>query len=889
MVVFDKYAFYEVFIMKKAALKALLCCVLASSLNIFSMNIFQAIEKNNEFRVREILDSEKNRWAQFLRSSSVSQKNEYGLSPLHLALQGRRNKKIINLLLENGANISDTNNDGYNAFHLAVLHNKKEIVELFIEKGANIDSRAKKTYETPIGLAIKENNKEMFKFLLQKGAAVGKQSPTGWGLRIPFIGNNVRDFNMLHTAVFYNRKRMVELLLKKKSVDVNSRCKISKKESWPALYFAIAKKNLAIAKLLVKKGANVKEEFGLSPLWLAQNKYIENLSKKRNEGDKKTDKQFFLGIIKLLIENGVDFNRKSVIDSNLLHWVLSVEGGGEVAKLLIEKGANLNTQNDLGCTPLHFALARGWLEIVNLLVEKGADINIKDRIGFGYSPLMLAIATSSKELIYERDKEVARIVNKSASDSITVIEEVKDRENNNVFNYLQYNIPVFSGREFDNEFSKSAVMLLLEHGSDFNEKDKNGSTVFHWAAGKGYKEIILFLLGKDADVNVKNNSGNTPLYFAVLKGKREIVELLIENGATENLCTLIKVARKENHQGIVTIISTIQTELGTLLNAATNRNDVATVKSLVERGANLNIKNNTDKTALHEAIDRDYLDTAEYLIQNGASVRETDNNLRTPLHSILYFAMACDITRYPDTRRIIEILIEKGSNIYSRDINERTTLALGEHIDNSYIEEGFRLSPSFKDFMLRHYRNYGKTQLGKMIQSMENRIKPLQFEKPIIEDKCYICLEKFDFVEERENIVLHPCGHNFCRKCVEGVFSRSNQYKCSHCRTETEGLEYRANVLTLGERKFNVMDNNIDERDHALQFDGLEISDRCSICSKEFDDNERENMVLHPCGDNFCRKCIKDIFVKTDGPHKCPSCNREIGNLEYRDRLPLDE
>ena len=56
---------------------------------------------------------------------------------------------------------------------------KKNIVELLIDNNADIDEATSKGF-TPIMIAIMTNNSDIFKLLLDKGADINKPHPNGW-------------------------------------------------------------------------------------------------------------------------------------------------------------------------------------------------------------------------------------------------------------------------------------------------------------------------------------------------------------------------------------------------------------------------------------------------------------------------------------------------------------------------------------------------------------------------------------------------------------------------------------------------------------------------------------------------------------------------------------
>lgn len=72
------------------------------------------------------------------------------------------------------------------------------------------------------------------------------------------------------------------------------------------------------------------------------------------------------------------------------------------------------------------------------------------------------------------------------------------------------------------------VRLLLEHGADVNERDKDGRTPLHYVRKP---EVCRDLLAAGADVHARDNRGRTPLFY--VQGA-EVAELLLAAGADVN-------------------------------------------------------------------------------------------------------------------------------------------------------------------------------------------------------------------------------------------------------------------------------------------------------------------------------------------------------------------
>ncbi|XP_031783479.1 putative ankyrin repeat protein RF_0381 [Nasonia vitripennis] len=82
------------------------------------------------------------------------------------------------------------------------------------------------------------------------------------------------------------------------------------------------------------------------------------------------------------------------------------------------------------------------------------------------------------------------------------------------------------------------VKMLLDHGSDVNNKDINACTPLHCAIYTGDLELVKMIISAGADINVQNRIGATPLHDAVLSCNEEMVFLLLSKGANVDAKTL---------------------------------------------------------------------------------------------------------------------------------------------------------------------------------------------------------------------------------------------------------------------------------------------------------------------------------------------------------------
>lgn len=86
-------------------------------------------------------------------------------------------------------------------------------------------------------------------------------------------------------------------------------------------------------------------------------------------------------ILPLLLDKGVDVNRKDERGSTALMVAMDNQGHKGVARELVRAGADVNAENKNGSTALHLALRWGDQESAIFLIKKGADYNHADNAG----------------------------------------------------------------------------------------------------------------------------------------------------------------------------------------------------------------------------------------------------------------------------------------------------------------------------------------------------------------------------------------------------------------------------------------------------------------------------------------------------------------------------
>ena len=294
--------------------------------------------------------------------------------------------------------------------------------------------------------------------------------------------------------------------------------------------------------------------------------------------------------LQALLKAHADVNVPQADGSTALHWA-AYEADAHTAALLLAAGARPNVLTDTGMTPLLMACEAGKAELVDALLRAGADVN--QTLSGGETALMMAARTGS--------------------------------------------VPV--------------LKLLLARGMSIDAREKSrGTTALMWAAANNNPEAVKFLLSKGADLSLRSaatDPGRRP--YLAQTGRERISEFaggyglagLVVKQASDTAAAQQLVAEQ---------IATAKKVLAehprpkppppsrkkwggvTPLIFATRQGDFATVKILVEAGADVNETSEFGWTPLLVATQNKYYKIGEYLLQHQADPNIANGGGWNPLY-----------------------------------------------------------------------------------------------------------------------------------------------------------------------------------------------------------------------------------------------------------------
>jgi len=282
-------------------------------------------------------------------------------------------------------------------------------------------------------------------------------------------------------------------------------------------------------------------------------------------------------ICDILLKNGAKYN---VYDSG--NYILSIADDMDIVSMLIGAGANVNAVNENNDTQLIHHCMKGSLPIVRILVDNGADIDARNDNDI--SPLMMACQYRFYDIVdflLRRGAVVgdalpfacmfgsSAIVRRllETPDIHAIIDDATYEGRNAMTNAVYHLHP-------------HIVTILVKAGADVNRRDMNGETILLYAVTNIYDPSVYMvntLIDLGVDVNVHDKEeGKTPLMHAVEGGHYLCAKTLLERGANPN-------ARDNSGN--------------TALMVAAGHDDVDMVTLLLKHGAYTYLKNDEGHTA----------------------------------------------------------------------------------------------------------------------------------------------------------------------------------------------------------------------------------------------------------------------------------------------------
>ncbi|XP_059139291.1 serine/threonine-protein phosphatase 6 regulatory ankyrin repeat subunit C-like [Physella acuta] len=342
-------------------------------------------------------------------------------------------KLVSESFLNNGANVSVTDNEGNTCLHIAAELGDVNVLELFVAQKADVNVQNVKG-ETPLMIACSRGNIKAIRYFLTVGADV------------TMVDVN-KDTALHHTTLKAKEMwRYQNVILEMLPCTItnlianNANIHARNGQGNTALHLAVKFDLEYSIKVLIEHGANINDQNneGNTPVFLMTN-----------------DK-----LIHFLVDARTDINLQNKLGETVLHHAFNVNAG----RVLLEMGADMEICAHNGRTALMYATAAGKFSLAQFLVEHGGNVNVKDNER--KTALMLAI-----------ENYTPNIMRYGLYDSNILKNLLEHGADVNAIDATGQTACMIAVNEQSTDYVLEVLPKLVAYGADLNKVDNKNKTV----------------------------------------------------------------------------------------------------------------------------------------------------------------------------------------------------------------------------------------------------------------------------------------------------------------------------------------------------------------------------------------------------------------------------
>ncbi|WP_010653148.1 ankyrin repeat domain-containing protein [Fluoribacter dumoffii] len=374
-----------------------------------------------------------------------------GNTPFMIAA-GRGSLKVIEYLLEKGADLHKKNKDGENASFFAVENGQLETLQFLNKAGIDLFlSNAKG--ETTLMRAAQHGHLDMVRYLLEQGIPVNQKNKQG--------------------------KTAFQLVLEAKNLEIADFLftKISQKEKEDALFDAIKKGDFEAVQWLVRQGVSLsaQNESKMTPFLLAaslgniqlMDYFLSQQPSSIHDGDDEGDKFLFVAIknhqvhlVKILVERGLVSHEDKNSKGQTPLLAAAKQNAEGLVDLFRQKGFSLEDRDAEGNNAFHLLLAKGyWGKTMEYLFNHCPHL-LLEKNNNNETPLHTAI-------LLQRTDEIKEMLRLTTSHPQIKTKMMEDRD-------AEGNTPLLLALQCKNW---DAVPVLCNAGADILAKNNKHQSV----------------------------------------------------------------------------------------------------------------------------------------------------------------------------------------------------------------------------------------------------------------------------------------------------------------------------------------------------------------------------------------------------------------------------
>lgn len=647
----------------------------------------------------------------------INKQNTRGFTPLHECIQSDFGDGI-DILLRAGADAGIQNTAGETAFAMAIGLGKKELAQKFISNGyaAAGDVKALET-------AIKRRSEDMVKFMLDNGA----DAKTAVNLSIQ--QNNFQLVDMMMTnglvndisidyfqkAVDARRFDIAKKMLDIGNLDANQTLDYAIAKNAPDLVQACMEKGGDAQKVLKYAIANRKPDMAAAAITNhgANANAVLDDAVKANQAD----------LVSLMLDNQADpnlaltsaLNNKKI---NLVPMIISkgakvsneqmikvgATGDNALVKNLIDAGGDKNAALSgamsagkyqtaeliiqAGATPDNVVLTAVNNKQKNLLVaalDAGADANpgLAPAISNGlpdYAELLFKAGAKTNDV-----KLVAAVISKRDLNLLKLMLANQTDANLGMQAAVAANYPEAVQLLLSNNADAKASALIATAAKNKNQAmidmlvkaGANPANGMQEAIKAGDVAITKYLIAAGA-----NGNDIQLMNFSVAKNNAELTALFVDAGAAPGAAVETAIAQNAGNVLGMLIAKGADVKNPAYLIAAIKKNNLVTVSSLLNAGADVNYKDAQGNNLLHIAATAEADNVVSALATAGVKVNDINNAKDAPIHIA--------VTQGRGEVKLVEVFIAAGADVNMPNAVGKKPLDItkGSRIKNRLKEAG---------------------------------------------------------------------------------------------------------------------------------------------------------------------------------------------------------
>lgn len=494
------------------------------------------------------------------------------------------------------------------------------------------------------------------------------------------------------------------------------------------LLVALQAGNIALADWLIKQGADIQisNHAGQTALHLALDQFTKAT-------DSAELMQSLLILVERLMKKGATIQSSDQAGNSPLHQLAlqscktkpACQVQLQFAQALLAAKAEVNSRNADGDTPLLLTAYSGNLDLAKFLLEHQAEVNATDQVG--NQALSLALDHKHYGLADRLVAQNADIQQANWAD-LNALKRVEQSQELGLANVISRYHPTVrwnptwqaaapqAGYFYDLLSAKRLLAVAasprFEQAELYNEPSTN-KTLLHIAAAANATEFMAQLLKLKHPIDVLNNESETPLQLAIQAQAKPAISALIAAGANPELVNtagqnaLILAVLSNDLATLKTLVESMQQAGQTLdfnqqdsqglslLHYAVKQQNLALLEYLLKAGANPELADQAQRTALFYALEQNDLAPVKMLVEHQASLSAKDQAQRTPLlYAVGYYVQEANDTfkqHLAERITLIDYLLAQGAELQAVDENTNTALhlampiyELGQHL----IEQG---------------------------------------------------------------------------------------------------------------------------------------------------------------------------------------------------------